>query len=215
MITILILIISIIFMKMYYKSSNYGNNISNKSADEIEEYILNIKSYEAVAEITIYSNKNTNAYTLKQQYVKESNLYKQEVLEPSSIEGLNFIYDGKMLKMENKKLNIAKTYEKYQYIADNNLGLNSFIQDYLESKESKYYNKEDMVILEVKIKNGNKYNCYKKLYIDKKNNKIAKLEIQDVTQKTLVYILYNEIKINNLQKEDILALELEIINTNI
>ena len=209
----LMIIIGIIFF--CYKSSNYGNNISNKSAEEIEKYILNIKSYEAMAEIRIDSNKNTNKYTVKQQYIKENNLYKQEVVEPANIKGINFIYDGKTLKIENKKLNTLKIYENYPYIADNNLGLNSFIQDYLESKKSKYCEKEDIVILETKIKSGNKYNFCKKLYIDRKNNKITKLEIQDITQKTLIYILYNEIKINSLQKEDILAFSLKDINSDI
>ena len=215
LVAIVILIISAFFIKTYYKSSDYGNNISSKSEEEIEKYILNIESYEAIAEIKIDSNKNTNIYTVKQQYIKKDNLYKQEVVEPETIQGLSFTYDGKTLKIENKKLNTVKTYENYPYIADNNLGLNSFIQDYACSNESKYYEKENMVILETKIKNGNKYNFAKKLYIDKENNKIAKLEIQDITQKNLVYILYNEIKINSLQKEDILAFSLKSINSDI
>lgn len=35
------------------------------------------------------------------------------------------------------------------------------------------------------------------------------MEVQDVTKNTLVYILYNEIKINNLQKEDVLAYNIQ------
>ena len=49
--------------------------MSNKSADEIKEYILNISSYEAEVEINVISNKNQNKYKAKQQFVKEDNLY--------------------------------------------------------------------------------------------------------------------------------------------
>ena len=47
------------FYKNNYKTINLGNNI-NKSAEDIENYILNISSYEAKATIEVKSNKNTN-----------------------------------------------------------------------------------------------------------------------------------------------------------
>ena len=50
--------------------------------------------------------------------------------------------------------------------------------------------------------------------IDKSRLK-EKIEIQDITQKTIIYILYNEIKINNLQKDDILAFKLKELKNDI
>ena len=55
----------------------------------------------------------------------------------------------------------------------------------------------------------NKYIMYKNLYIDKNTAKPIKMEIQDVNQKLLVYILYNEIKIDSTSKEEILAFHLK------
>ena len=51
--------------------------------------------------------------------------------------------------------------------------------------------------MEVKPSNGNKYASYKKLYIDRNTENIAKLVIQDDNKKNLVYILYNKIEINS------------------
>ena len=48
--TIAILILVIFLTKRSYKILKNGNNISNKSADEIENYILNIESYYTIAE---------------------------------------------------------------------------------------------------------------------------------------------------------------------
>ena len=79
---IILLILIIFLIKNNYKISKKGNNISNKSADEIKQYILNIESYQAVAKITIKSNKNENIYIVKQQYNKNDNVYKQEILDP-------------------------------------------------------------------------------------------------------------------------------------
>ena len=200
---------------MIIKYLKNGNNMSNKSADEIKEYILNISSYEAEVEINVISNKNQNKYKAKQQFVKEDNLYKQEIIGPENIKGVIFSYDGKNLKLENTKLGLNKIYEDYKYIGSNDLSLIQFVNDYNDVEEKSFQEKDGNVILELKIKNGNKYRTYKKLYVDKQRGVPTKMEIQDVSQNIIIYILYNEIKINNLQKEDILAFKLSIENQDI
>ena len=212
---IIITIIAIFFIKSNYKSFKFGNNISNKSAQQIAEYILDINSYEATSNITIQSNKNTNIYMVKEKYIKDNNICKQEILEPESVKGISFIYDGDTLKVENSNLNLSKIYENYPYIGENTITLMSFINDYKESDESTVSETDDEIILETKLKNGNKYIAYKTLYISKSTGNLSKLEIQDITQKTSIYILYNEMKINNLQKEDILAFKLKDIAKDI
>ena len=172
--------------------------MSSKNIEEIEEYILNISSYEAKMEITVNSNKNTNKYVLLRQYI-EPNLSKQVVLEPSNLEGLEIEYDGHKLTLNNTKLNLVKIYEDYQYIIDNYLTLESFINDYkngIGNNTSKVYEENGEVVLEV-MPDANKY--IKKLCISKNTLAPTKLMIENINQKTLVYILYNEIKINDLE----------------
>lgn len=182
--------------------------MSNKSADEIEEYILNMNSYNAKAEITINSNKNTNKYLVTEQFNKQDNVYRKEVLEPENISGTVFIYDGSTLSIKNTNLNLSNMYENYQELSSNNLSLKSFIEDYVNSNESKMYEENNMIILETKIENP--YNTYKKLYINKEDGKPIKIEIEDVSHKLLIYILYSEIEINNIKKDDILAFNLDL-----
>ncbi len=213
--TIIMVVIIIFFTKINYKKLKFGNNISNKSADKIEKYILDINSYEAITNITIESNKNKNTYVAREEYIKDNNVFKQEILEPQNIQGVSFTYDGTNLKIENTKLNLKQIYENYSYLGENTITLMSFINDYKNSEEAKLFENENEIIMEAKLKNGNKYISYKKLYINKKTGNPSKLEIQDITQKTTIYILYNEIKINNLQKEDILAFKLKEISDDI
>lgn len=187
--------------------------MSNKSADEIEEYILNMNSYNAKAEITIKSNKNTNKYLVTEQYVKQENIYKKEILEPENIAGMQFVYDGTNLIIKNSKINLNKIYEDYTEISSNNLTLKSFIEDYSKASNKQKYEKDNMLILEVKTEDL--YNACKRLYINEANGMPTKIEIEDITHKIIIYILYNEIEINNLQKDDVLAFKLKLENQDV
>lgn len=204
---ILVIIIAAIFVffKNNDKIKNFGNNIS--TTEDLQNYILNITSYEAEVEVTVQSNKTTNTYKLKQKYSKEGT-FKQEVLEPENIAGTTIIQDEESLKVENTKLNLQKIYENYSYIANNNLCLEYFIKDFLESQDASTREENGSLILETTVKNESKYISKKVLYVDTKTGKPTKMEIKDHTQNTIVYILYNEININSLQKMEVLAFKL-------
>ena len=53
-------------------------------------------------------------------------------------------------------------------------------------------------------KNQNKYQTYQNLYISKNTNLPTKMELLDINKNITVYILYNEIKVNQTKKGDIL-----------
>jgi len=189
----IILIFIAIFTIFNYKNDKSGNTIINQSEEGIIDYILNISNYEATLDITVETNKNTNKYKIKQSL--NGKISRQEVMEPSNIAGVITEYDGENLKVINSQLNLEKTFQNYNYIIDNKLWLDSFIKDYQKYSNSKVTIEDDEVILEVKDEDDKKYNVYKKLYIDKKTGKPTKMIVQDINQKTLVYILYTEIKI--------------------
>ncbi len=129
------------FKKNNYKNLKSGNNMSNKNLKEIEEYILSIRSYNAKIEVEIQSNKNKNKYVLEQKYA-EPNVQKQIVLEPSNIEGLETIFDGNNLKINNTKLNLSTIYENYSDVTSNFLWLNTFTEEYKKddrNRKTKYY----------------------------------------------------------------------------
>lgn len=198
-IIIISLIFIIFFTKNNYKNFKTGNNMSNKNIEEIEEYILNISSYEATIQVTIESNKSTNKYILSQQYMSP-NKSKLIVLEPSNIAGLEIINNGNNLSITNTKLNLNNVYDNYECVIGNQIDLETFILEYKTCKEqnkAKIYEENDEYILEAKVEQ-NKYIYNKRLYISKKTGNPTKLLIEDINEKTLVYILYNEIKINDL-----------------
>ena len=93
----------IIFLLNKTNVKKIGNN---STSQEIVDYILNISSYEAKIEVEVKSNKNTNKYILKQQYISPD-VATQEVLEPSNISGIKIIKKGNDLKLENTSLNLS------------------------------------------------------------------------------------------------------------
>ena len=190
----IILICVIVFVIFNYKNLKNGNTMINKSEEEIKDYILNISSYEALVKIEVQTNKNKNNYVVKQSL--KDNVSKQEVIEPENIAGVVTFYDGNNLSISNNKLELTTTYENYQYMVENSLWLDSFIREYKELQNYKMEVNENEIILNLKNENGNKYNVYKQLYIDKKTAKPTKMIIQDINKNTLVYILYTEIEIS-------------------
>lgn len=182
---ILILIFSIIFLKTNKNEENGNNNNNNN--------ILNMSSYTAKIEVTIKSNKNTTKYRMTQEY-KKGEFSKQMIEEPEQIYGLTMEYRNNSLKIENTRLNLNNIYEGYNYITENNLFLNEFIDDYNNSKEAMREENENEIILTTNCRNSeNRYQTNKILTIDKHTNKPKKMEVQDVNKNTTVYILYNEI----------------------
>lgn len=143
----------------------------------------------------VNSNKTQNQYKIKQSYIAP-NQANQEVLEPQTMKGIIVSYDGNNLKVENTKLSLSKIYENYPYVSDNNLWLSDFIKTYKEDENAIIKEEENQVIMQAK-REVNSSIIKKTLYIDKKTAKPTKLEVQDMNQKMLVYILYNEIKINS------------------
>ena len=194
-IAIAIVIFVSIFLKINYKKINTGNNILNKTLDEVQEYICNINSYEATMEVTINSNKNTNKYKIKQTHDESEDT--QEILEPENVKGIKFIYKDNTLQIINTNLNLTKIYNNYPYIESNNLWLNDFLEEYKqadnENKEATENDEE--VVLKLEVQNEDSNIKYKELYLDKKTGNPTKLLIQDNNKNTVIYILYSEITI--------------------
>ena len=211
---VIILILAIFFGFFYKKTVKVFKSGNNKTSQEIVDYILGISSYEVKVTVEVNSNKNSNKYILKQQYVSP-NINTQEVIEPSNIAGIKLINDGTSLTLKNSKLGLNTVFENYTYLGDNCIDLISFIEDYKKSNESNYEENDIEIIMKTLSQNSNKYTKYKKLYIDKKTANPTKLEIKDDNEKTTVYILYNEVKINSINKEDVLAFNLYNIFSSI
>ena len=192
---ILIVIGGIFFYKNRVKNSKTGNN---KTSQEIVDYILNISSYEVNVTVNVTSNRNSNKYILKQTY-QSPNQSMQEVIEPSNIAGVKIENDGTNLKIENSQLSLSTILENYSYLGDNCLDLYSFIEDYKQDEKATFEEKDTEIIMKASNNIQNIYMQEKILHINKNTHNPTQMEIKDNKQKTTIYILYNEVKVNSIK----------------
>ena len=203
---VIILLVAILFLVFSKNTSKVFKSGNNKTNQEIVDYILNISSYKLKVTVEVTSNKNTNKYILIQKFASP-NITSQEVIEPSNIAGVKITNDGTNLKLENSNLNLSSIFENYNYLGDNCLDLIAFIENYKENKDSEFVEEENQIVMKTKSGNENRYIKNKMLYIDRETGKPTKLEIKDNNEKTTVYILYNEVEINSINQEEVIAFE--------
>lgn len=191
-ITIILCTILIIknFMKTDYKKEESGNN---KNIKEIEEYMLNINSYKAKIKITVKSNKNVNFYELEQEVTV--NKTKQIATSPEDLKGIEIIYENGTLQIKNTQYNLSKIYNNYPYIANNDLFLTSFIEEYRQAKNKEIKEEGNKIKMSYKSQET-KYDNNKILYINKATLKPENLKIFDINNDCKVDIVYNEIEFN-------------------
>lgn len=207
-ILLIIAVVAIIFFIFILPKMSKSEKIGkNSSSQEIVDYILNINSYEAEIEVKTNSNKNSNKYIIKQQYIKDK-VSTQEVIEPSNIAGVKIIKNGNSLKLENTSLNLNNIIENYEYLSDNCLDLNCFIKDYLNNDYASFEEKEGQIIMKTTNSNDNKYTQNKELFIDRNTGNPVKMEVTDINKNITVYILYKEVKINSLNEKNVIAFSL-------
>ena len=208
--TIILILSFTIFKIINYKKIQTGNNISDKTLTQVEDYILNISSYDAEIEVEIQSNKNKNKYIINQKFCSP-NIASQQVIEPKNIEGLTVKYNGSNLEISNTKLDLSTIYENYEYLADNVLWLSDFAQNYRNNGGT--INEENGIIIMETKKDNSKYSAKEKLYIDRNANKVTKLVIEDENNKSRIYITYNKIEIGSLNRENVLAFKTDFVKS--
>lgn len=190
---IFVLICIIIFSIFYYIFCILGNN-KNRNQNEIVDNILKkLENYEANVTVSVMTNKNKTIYNMKQIYNKNES--KTIINSPENIKGMVIENTNNTLKITNPIINMEKVYEDYDFILNNDLFLNVFINDY-KNNSSEIHEQDNELILSIKLNNKTStYIKYKELYLNKETKLPLKLEMKDDSQKTKICIIYNDIKI--------------------
>jgi hypothetical protein len=192
---ILVVILFTIFLIFCYKIFFAGNNIIKLNKEDIVEGILegNVK-YKADTKVTIYSNKNVNEYEIYQEEngLEESFL---KVTSKGDIEGLEIKCEKNNIIIKNSNLKLEKIYENYSNIVNNNLFLNTFLDEYKEAEKVEKKENEENIIIKIKLKNSTKYIKYKELYFDAKTGLPKMLVIKNSSKQVVTRIEYINIEI--------------------
>ncbi len=164
------------------------NSVNNVSSQGIVENILNIASYDVIAEIEITGNKTINKYLVNQKYTMPD-IITQEILEPENMLGIKITKIGNELRLENTKLNIISIYENYNYISENILDLCKFLENFKNQGIVEYVENDKYIILELE-------NLNQTLYIDKLTGNPHSMQIKDANENNIINILYTRVEFN-------------------
>lgn len=158
-----------------------GNN-KNRNQNEIVDNILKkLENYEADVTVSVMTNKNETIYNMKQIYNKNES--KTIINSPENIKGMVIENTNNTLKITNPIINMEKVYEDYDFILNNDLFLNVFINDY-KNNSSEIHEQDNELILSIKLNNKTStYIKYKELYLNKETKLPLKLEMKDDSQK--------------------------------
>ncbi len=167
--------------------------------EKVNNMLINLEDYEAIAEVTYISNKNENTY-LTRQKAKKSGQYKIEVIGPEDIAGTVTIYDGEVIYQHNPK-NSGEVYMATEDTQERSeLFLTSFIENYSQSLNSAVavgsFDEGLVTTLETNIKGDNPYISSEQLTIDNETLKPIKLTIYDEKGTETIIINYKEFLYN-------------------
>lgn len=184
----------LIFAFCGYKFFRTGNNKNIESIGELGEHILNISNYEIEANVTIYSNKNSNTYRFTEYKMNE--YQKQEIFNEEDNNSIVIENDGDKLTIKNTLLDLTQVFENYEEVTKNTIGFDAFLDDYNNSDSVNISEDEKYYLIFVKVKNSsNKYIQNKTLFMDKKSGKAEKIEVKDINNNSTIVIEYTRFQI--------------------
>lgn len=165
----------------------------------IQDKLVNMESYSCEAEVTFYSNKGENKYTINQQ-AKNDGRYFLETTSPDSVKGNIILFDGNMLWQYNPNLDSKISVGDKDKMERKEICLFTFLENYLKSKdvalETANIDESIYTILEAKIPGGNKYFDSEKLFINNETKAPERLVIYDTEGKERVLVTYNNFVYN-------------------
>ena len=171
---------------------------SHDAYEEIYERYYNMKSFSAVAEVTVKSDKTENRYVVKQLY-EAPDSFLIRVVEPKELEGSGVSLQGDQMIL-NSGFGHNEALGGELSAGHGVLFVSDFFETYFKSEEtsvSAATSKGDSVtILECFLGGKNEKRFMQKLWIDNETFLPLKLETYDINQNPSVTVSFREFQRN-------------------
>lgn len=164
----------------------------------VNKKIVEMKTYTARAEITVYGAKENSEYIVK-QYYKADDKFRIETIKPEFLKGKIMVYSEKNCTIyhplidQTIKINGAEDENRFTNIGIIQKGVLAG-----EKVEYKAIKRDGREYIQVKclISDGNKYRKYAILYLKKEGYIPEILELLDEKEKVVVLIKYSSFDYN-------------------
>jgi outer membrane lipoprotein-sorting protein len=187
---VFVIAICMLFVVSCNKKDDFYN--ANKKMSEM-------KSYSAMAEITINGNKGTSNHKVKQFFI-DPNTLRVETLEPDFLKGKILCYSGQKWKVYHPL--IKQTFEYDNLKEDDELIYLGVLQKKILISEDSTYelttkDGTDYIQVRSSLPNSGEYRTYAVIYLSKDKYLPELMEIYSDKDKLMVQVKYTEFKYND------------------
>jgi outer membrane lipoprotein-sorting protein len=191
------LVIVIILMLMF---SSCGQN----SRENIKSKLIEMKSYEAEVELTVYGDSTETRY-IARQYYKYPDKLRLEIKEPSFLSGQVILYNAGKCSIYNPLINMELSFEGLKEEQDY-ISAGFLLRVIGEMKKTSCtrdtINGIEYTVIKGSVPSGNNYRSQVAVYFECLGVTPAYMNIMDSQGKVRVEIRYIEFKYNVDIKED-------------
>lgn len=170
-----------------------------KKPEDIQKFIMKLKSYKCDVVIAATNNKSTNVYRAKHLY-KAPDKYRIEIVEPEELKGQITIYNKDKACIYQPQINTYFITENFESSLEYSSFIGAFV-GYFKNNGGARFRLETLkdvqcYVLEVPISDNNKYRALEKLWIDAESSLPIKAEILDESNNVSALVLYENFELN-------------------
>lgn len=174
-----------------------GCNVTSQSAQTTQDFLKNMKNYEADVKVTFLKDFQPNEMQMKQSADQDGS-YEMTVVTPSYMQGVKICYDGSQTTSYNPATNETLLCKSNQ--ARNEVLLTSFAERFSNCSNAKQeettLDGQPVVTYEIPIEGSFKYLAAEKLWFSKEKNMPLQLVIYDQSGQVTMQVEYQNFKYN-------------------
>ena len=167
--------------------------------ESIQKQLAEMEGYTCTATLTRTNDRGTQTYETK-QYCKSTGEYRLELTAPENVAGNYTIFDGERICQYNPRLDSSMIKDIPQSQHRNELFLNQFIQNYMQSEgvsvETAALDESRCIVLEAVIPGNDSHLSSEKLWVDRESLLPVRFVIYDTEGEERYCMDYSSFEFN-------------------
>jgi len=183
---------------------------SAKKPQDVQKFIMKLKSYKCDVIYAVTNNKSTNVYRAKHIY-KAPDKYRIEIVEPEELKGQTTIYNKDKAYIHHPLINTYMITENYNNSMEYSTFVGAFIEYFKDNGGARFkletLNDIQCYVLEVPLDNANSYRAIEKIWINAETAIPIKAEILDKNKNVNAQVLYENFELNPTLEDSLFEIQ--------
>ncbi len=183
---------------------------SAKKPQDVQKFIMKLKSYKSDAIYAVTNNKSTNVYRAKHIY-KAPDKYRIEIVEPEELKGQTTIYNKDKAYIHHPLINTYMVTENFNNSMEYSTFVGAFVEYFKDNGGARFkletLNDIQCYVLEVPLGNANSYRAIEKIWINAETAIPIKAEILDKNKNVNAQVLYENFELNPTLEDSLFEIQ--------